>query len=1137
MLIRSILRSISGTFGKYLAILSIIALGVGFFTGLRISTDSMLKTADIYLTDNRLFDFRLISTLGFTKEDVESFSLAKSDYTAVGSVTADFLSRTGENTDLVFRAHMITEGTNGLDVISGRMPVSGNECLFDAKYFGPNVIGTNVSLSPDNTEETSDIFRFDAYTVVGIANSSYYVNFERGNTSLGSGNLSGFVYISPEGFNCDYYTEIFICLGDRGDIFTDEYEAAVDESREELEILLDERAEQRYLSLRSDAIDAIADARKELDDGRAEYSSEKSEAEAELSDALSALNTAREELDSGWQELSDGKTELESRKEDAESSLDDARYQLDSGWMQLSSGEEELDEKERQAEAELTSARENLEETSRQLEKSQEELDSLKTLYSSGSALTQAVNAQTGSPSFSSPASLASAVAAGTNPDLNSLVSAVLSDSGMTAESFAATWTSAEQQLGAPLDETSLSVMEEKMDAARHEYEAGSARLEKTSSETRAALDDARALLEEKRAELREAEMEYSSFRDSAYEEIAKAEAELSEAEQKLNDGEKEYADGMSEYNEARAEADAKFADAEEELDNAAEKIKDAEKELEELEEPSTFVLDRCSNIGYASLENDMGIVRGVSKVFPLFFFLVAALVCVTTMTRMIDEQRTQDGVLKALGYPDRAIVGQYLFYSGSASVIGCIIGFLLGSKFMPMALWKVYGIMYSIDRPVVYLLDWKLFALSVAGYLLCSMGATYLVCRKELSESAAELIRPKSPPAGTRIMLERVTFIWKRVKFLHKVSIRNIIRYKKRMIMMILGVGGCTALLLTGFGIRDSIQHIVDYQYDEIEIFDCSVTFIKELDEDDIQSFMYKNQDIIKDISFLSVSSMDITAGGKTVSVNAVAFRDSMEDFVDLHSGNKNIDWPKTGETVLDYRLAAECGIGTGDTITLVDSSYRTLTLTVTGIFDNYIYDYAFISTDTYLNQWGELPGVKTAYINVSDGVDVHSASARMMKDNRTADVNVLNDMRQRVSNMLKSMNYIVLIVIVCAGALAFIVLYNLTNISINERRREIATLKVLGFYPRESSAYVFRENLVLTAISALFGLPMGYALLHYVMSQIKISSFYFGCRAAPLSYVIAVALTFVFALAVDGLLYFKLEGVSMADSMKAVE
>ena len=1260
----SVLRQIKSTLGRYLAIFAIIALGVGFFAGLRVCTDAMLKTADGYLQEKKLYDFRLISTLGFTSDDVEAFAGLDGVDTAAGSVSADFLCES-DGGDVVFRAHMLTDEINLVDLVAGRMPQAGNECVLDATFFGEENIGTKLTLSQDNTEDTFDIFRYDAYTVVGLVNAPYYVNFERGTTALGQGKLAGYICLPSEGFDTDIYTEIYLSLAEGGALYSAEYDSAVDGMEPSVSELLEERAEIRYDNLESEGRSKIEEAEADLDEGRETYLSERADADQELTDAQAELNDARKELDDGWQQLSDGKAELSDKKADAEKQLSEARKELDDGWQQLddgkaelssrktdadrqfadarqelddgwsqfSAGEEELADQKSAAEEQFSGARAELDEGWQQLDVAKAELDARKAeaeqgiadaqaeldaaagqitqgealleqcrdLYDAGSALMKAVNSADLGVAFESPNELVAALLSGAGGPLASFADSVLEGYGMTAESFCAAWNRSEQQLGASLSPETLAALAAELDNARAEYEAGVAQLEETKKTTEAAFaeaeaeiaaseaqltaweaeyaagkkaaddaiaeaeqeladaeqelmvgeaeyaagkkaaDDAIAEAEQELAyaeqELTDGEDEYAAAKKEADDAIAEAEQELADAEQELTDGEADYAEGLLEYEDARAEADEKFAEAEQELADGERELEDAREELASLEKPTTYVLDRTANIGCATLDNDMGIVRGVSRVFPLFFFLVAALVCVTTMTRMVDEQRTQNGVLKALGYGNGAIIGQYLFYSGSASILGCIIGFLLGSRFLPMALWQVYRIMYSVDRPIAYLLDWKLFTACTAMFMFCSLGVTYMVCRRDLSEAAAELIRPKSPPAGKRILIERVKFIWKRVKFLHKVSIRNILRYKKRMFMMILGVGGCTALLLTGFGIRDSIKHIVDYQYDEIETYDCAVSFMDALGEEQEEEFLSAHSGEVSDAVFLHTGSMDLTAGGKTLSVNIVVFEEEPDGFVDLHRGDERLLWPGPGETVIDYRLAKDCGLKTGDIITLRDADLHEVTLTVSGIFDNYIYDYAFIRADTFREQWGTAPDAKTAYIDITEGTDPHVAAASIVGDDDVAAVNVLNDMRERVGSMLTSLNYIVLIVLVCAGALAFIVLYNLTNISINERKREIATLKVLGFYPGESAAYVFRENMVLTGISALAGLPMGYALLWYVMRQIKISSFYFGCRAAPLSYVLSVILTFVFAAVVSFLLYFKLEKIDMADSLKAIE
>ena len=1131
----SVLRQIKGTLGRYLAIFAIIALGVGFFSGLRVSTDAMLKTADTYFQEKELFDFRLVSTLGLTEEDVTAFAGMEGVQKAVGSVNADFLCQESDG-DVVFRAHQLTEELNRIDLVSGRMPQAGNECLLDAKFFSEEDIGTELVFSEANTEETRDMFSYDRYKVVGLTNASYYANFERGTTSLGQGKVIGFIYLLPEGFSTDFFTEIFLKIPDQGEIYSDAYTETIDEMEPAITKLLEERAALRHDSLKADAESQIADGQAKLDDGWTKYRSERANAEQELSDAQAKLASARAQLDNGWKQLADGKEELITQKANAKTLLANARKKLNRGWKQLAKGKALLSAKKAEAAKGFAAAQAELDAAAVQIAQGEAQLAQVQELYNGGEALVQGI--KSAGFDFNSPGELVEALSSGGNVMLILIVNKALQGTGMTAGSFVAIWKQAEATLGAPLNSETLGALNAQLDNGRAQYAAGLAKFNKTKAAAEAAFTAADTKIANGESLLSSGETAYAEGKKTAKEAIAEGLQKLKDGEWELQNGEAEYADGLRQYEEGRAKADRAFTKAEKKLKDGEAELKEAREKLSELEAASVYVLDRTTNIGCASLESDMGIVRGVSTVFPLFFFLVAALVCLTTMTRMVDEQRTQNGVLMALGYGTGAIAGQYLFYAGSASLLGCIAGFLLGSRFLPMALWNVYKIMYAIERPVSYILDWKLFAICTAMFLFCSLGATYLVCRKDLNESAADLVRPKSPPSGKRIFLERVTFLWKRLKFLHKVSIRNILRYKKRMIMMILGVGGCTALLLTGFGIRDSIQYVVDYQFNEIELYDCSVSFMKGLNENDIQEFNDKHGADIAESSFLHMSMMDVIANKQTINnVNAVVYEENPEGFIDLHKNKEKIPWPGVGETVINYRLSEVLGLKKGDVITLRTPELREVKLTVSGIFDNYIYDYAFVQADTFREQCGYVPETRTALLKLKEGVDHHKVAASITSDKNVAMITVLADMRERVSSMLTSMNYVVLIVLVCAGALAFIVLYNLTNISINERKREIATLKVLGFYPKESAAYVFRENLILTGISALAGLPMGYALLWYVMSQIRISSFYFGCRAALLSYVLSVAITFAFAVLVAFFLYFKLEKIDMADSLKAIE
>lgn len=898
MLIRSVFRTIRKSVGRYLAILAIIALGVGFFAGLRVTKEAMVRTTDEYLRELCLYDYRLISTLGLTEDDVVAFRQLDGIESAEGAYNADLMVAEEGGAEKVFHAHSLSDKMNLPDLQEGRMPQNAGECLLDARYFSSSMIGKTFHLSAGNPEDTKAQFATDTFLVVGLINSPNYISFERGSTALGSGSVSGFLYLLPEAFQMDHYTEIYLKLPDGGfEIYSDAYGDTIDAVRERVETLLAERAAIRY-------DDLVTEPKKTIEEIR-----------VELARNQSTLDEKRAELTAG------------------QATLDAQRAALE------------------------------------------------------------------GTPQY--------------------------------------------------------EMMLPQLETAQAELDAGMAELNAVQQE----LDEGQAQLEE------------------------------------------------------------------------------AEARLAEVGPATTFALDRSANVGYVSFESDTSIVSGVSRVFPLFFFLVAALVCITTMTRMIGEQRTENGVLKALGYGEGAIVGQYLFYAGSASLLGCVAGFLLGSRFMPMALWQVYHIMYSVQRPIAFVLDFGLFALCTAIYLFCALGATWLVCHRDLRETSAQLLRPMAPGAGKRILLERVGFLWRHIPFLHKVSIRNIVRYKKRLLMMILGIGGCTALMLTGFGIKDSISPIAERQYEEIDLFDATVTFLDPADEEARAAFCQEVESVSAGVAFAHASGMKVMLEGAEKSINGVVFSRSPNGFLDLHSGETKLAYPTAGQAVINYRFAKENDISIGDVLEIADADYRAVRVTVTGIFDNYIYDYVYLLADTFTEAWGEEPACNTAYVNFPEGKDAHEAGAVLLDAENVASVVLAADMRTRVSNSLGSMNYIVLIVLVCAGALAFIVLYNLTNIMIMERERELATLKVLGFTTGEQNAYVFRENLVLTGVSALFGIPMGIALLHYVMAQIKISTMYFGCQLSVGSYFFAVLLTFVFTLVVDFLLLGKIRRVNMAEAMKAIE
>ncbi|MCR4599894.1 MAG: FtsX-like permease family protein, partial [Acetatifactor sp.] len=610
---------------------------------------------------------------------------------------------------------------------------------------------------------------------------------------------------------------------------------------------------------------------------------------------------------------------------------------------------------------------------------------------------------------------------------------------------------------------------------------------------------------------------------------------ELVEDDLKLAEAREEYLKGFGEFADGKKAYDEEVAKAEESIQKIKSRITD--KEI-----PKSYLLGRDMNIGYMCFDSDASIVEGIANVFPVFFFLVAALICVTTMTRMVEEQRTQIGILKALGYSDGKIMFKFLFYSGSAAITGAIFGYFSGTHVFPYVIWTVYGIMYFAG-PIAFSFNPMLATISLIVSLLCSVGATYLSCRKELGSNASVLMRPRSPKAGKRVFLEYVTFLWKRLSFLRKVAVRNVMRYKKRFIMMVLGIGGCTALLVTGFGLKDSIAGVAGMQYGEIQMMDVSVImqneidaeFLEKLDKlkskgvDEYLVYMEKNLDLVTD------------KGQKSVTVLAFPEKEMNTKFKDFYyltdAKGTELITPGLGEAIVTDKMAKILGIKVGAEITLQTSEMKEMRVTITGIAKNHLFNYVYMSDATWENGLEETCRPMSFCVKVAKDKDPGEVTTRIYKLDGVASVTITREVVTRFDTMMQSMNLIVILVTACAAGLAFIVLYNLTNINVTERIREIATIKVLGFFAGETALYVFRENFLLTILGAFVGLFMGKWLHAFVMSEINLEMVSFGTRILPTSYVYSVLLTILFSLLVSLIMNRRLEAISMTESLKSVD
>ncbi len=905
-IVKNTLREIRSTFGRFFAIMAIIALGVGFFTGVRITTPAMIDTINRFLEEQQFYDYRLLSAVGWQEEDIDFFRKQKDVRFAEGAYSLDFI-RAGLNEHVV-KAHSLTEGVNSIKLTEGRMPENENECIAET---GKATVGSQITLADSNPDSVKNRLKTNTFTVVGLADSPLYINFERGNTSLGNGEIKTFVYLPKEAFNIEVYTEAYIRFDQDHTIYSDEYEEYMDGREKQWESLTDSRAK-----LQSDKI--YKEAEQKLNDSKAEFEDKR--------------NEGKQQLDEAKQKIDDGKAELD-----------------------------------------------------RQLEELEKIKDVMPEQYASG---------------------------------------------------------------------------KEQYDSAYAEYENG-----------------------------------------------------LKEYETSLADYEKQIKDGKAE-------------------------IEKGEKELAKLQKAETYVLDRNTNIGYACFESDSDIVAQVAKVFPVFFILVAALVCMTTMSRMVEDQRTQIGILKALGYSEGTVMGKFMFYSGLAAVIGCAGGYAAGSYLFPRIIWKTYTLMY-LPLPVRYIFSRDLAVIALTVSLLCSVGVTWSSCRAELSETAAELMRPKAPKPGKRVLLEYIGFIWNHISFLHKVSIRNIFRYKKRLFMMILGIGGCTALLITGFGLKDSIAGFADTQYDEIQVADASAVLRNTGTEmpEDLETTLAENT---TDHTLLYTGSWDLLYGKKVKSVTiyaAESFENMDNYFVLRDMKGKKLKAPSEGEAVISHSIADRYGIQVGGMMKLRDEDMRELNVKVTGIFENHVYNVVFLGIGTMNEQLDTETELNCAFLNFRKDMDINEASAAVSKNSHVMQMMVFDNLKTRLGKMMGSLDYIVLVVIVCAAGLAFIVLYNLTNINITERVREIATIKVLGFFHRETSSYVMRENLALTAMGTAVGAGAGIFLHRFVMDQIKVDLVDFSAKILRESFLYSIALTFLFNFIVSLFMEIKLVRINMAESLKSVE
>ncbi len=1076
------LREIRGTFNRYVSILVLAALAVAFLAGLRTTAPDMQYTADNYYDRTRLMDGYVLSTLGLTQGDLDALAASAGVEAVEGSRDLDAVA-----VDRIVSVRSMPQELDLLEVREGRLPQSADECVTENLLLVKLGLQVGDRLELTLEEDGQGDLVNTAYTIVGVVDSPLYVSLDRGASSLGSGSVDAFVYVPGENFTFEHYTCAYFTGEGLAalDTYGEEYEDRLDALVDSLDPLAEERARLRYDEL-------IGDAQKELDEARKELEDAKAEAEGELADAWRELQDARRELDDGWEEYRDGEDTYAREIADAQRALNDALADLRRGERELADGRARYQD----GLAEYNDGLGSYEEGLAQYEEAAAPLEEQKArLEESWAQYHAALAPYEGTPQYD------------------------MAVSQMAAQK--AQLDGAQAQIDAGYEQ--LAPVKAELDRAKAELD-----------EAKRELDQALADIDQAEIDLRNGWSDYNRGVRELNDARIQGRQELDDALAELNDGEREYADGLKEYEDGRKEAD-------EEIVGAQKKLDDAQDELDDVEECEWYVLGRFTNAGIVGYSQDSGRVSNLANVFPVIFFLVAALACLTTMTRMVEEQRTQIGALKALGFSRLAISKKYIGYAFSASLVGGILGLALGCTLIPLVIANAFNIMYAIPA-----LEFKpqigLYFGAVLAAVACTTGAALWACLSTLMAAPADLMRPRAPKAGKRVFLEHIRPLWRRLTFTWKVTMRNLFRYQRRFWMTVIGIGGCTALIVAGFGLHESIFSILNEQFDHVFRYDALLGLDAGQEELAAVERYLADSPWVED--YLQGSDILVEAStrgpAQSAYLRTVADQERFAQFIRLSHRLDGTPAVLTADgLVVTEKLAELLEVSPGDTITLEEDGKR-VEARVADIAENYAYHYIYVSEEYYRALFGKDAQRNVMLLCYADGAgdaESDAVSADLMAMDGVDSYSYIATLRDNFTDSMEAIDYAVVIIITAAAALAFVVLYNLTNINITERVRELATLKVLGFFDREVTAYVYRENLFLTLFGIVLGLVMGRFLHAWMVLTVEVEMVMFGRTAPPYAYWLAAGLTVVFSIAVNVAAHYKLKKVDMVESLKTVE
>ena len=1228
-------REIQKSFGRFLSILLIVALGVSILVGLIATQPDMVFSGDTYADAGKLMDIKVVGTFGLTEEDAEEILKLDSIKDVEGSYSTDVLCNVGDNMR-VLHVMAQTERMNQVEVTEGRMPENEKECLMDSDFLAESgyQVGDMIRFESGTEDELTDTLKETEYKIVGAGNTAMYFSFERGSSLIGNGTVTGFAVVLPDAFDLDVYTEIYATVEGAFEktAFTEEYETIVESAIDEIEEIQDARCEVR----RNDLIDEIQveidDARDELNDKKAEAEAEIQDAEVEISDGEKELADAKDKITDGKEQIADGKEQIADGKEqiadgkdkiadakeqiadgkeqiaDGKTQLEDGKKQIENGKKEIADGKKEIADGKKEIEKnkkeiedgkkQLEDGRKQIADGKKQLEAGKEELEAGKKELESNKKTLLAQKAECeaglqtlseqkpmieaglaqlyGSLEYLQGEELAAAQAkiaeleqnlAMVETKINELTTILTTQIAPAEEQIAA----AEAQLKAGEEELvkqeqvliasekELKEQEKVLEAGEKELLAGEKELlagekelldgeKELLANEKELLDNEKKLLDQEK-ELLENEQELLDQETDLIKnekdliknekELKEKEQELLDAEQELADGEKELADGKQELEDAKQELADKIQEGEDE-------INDAEKEINDLEYPEWYVFDRETLPEYTSYKDNANRIKALATVFPAMFFFVAALISLTSMTRMVEEQRVQIGTLKALGYSKFAIMKKYLYYALCATLGGSALGVLVGEKLFPYVIITAYHttVYHHITEAFVPY-RWGIALAATAIASACTGIATIASCYKELLAQPAILMRPEAPKIGKKTVIEKIPFLWNHLNFSWKSSLRNLFRYKKRFVMTVFGIGGCMGLLMVGYGLRDSISSISKYQYGELQLYDLSVFIDEDMESEDkeaLDQFIEENENIEHSMA-VNMENVTTQYGDEEVDAYLTVINDLEqidEFFVFRDRKTKERYVLEDSGVIISEKTANMLNAEIGSEILLTEDGKYPKKVVITDICENYFGHYVYMTDTLYEEIYGKEVVCNSILLKSPEDLafeKLEEMGIQILTYEDIMSVQYTKQISQSLDDMIVALDKVMILLILVAGMLSFVVLYNLNNINITERRRELATLKVLGFFPMEVGMYVYRENILLTFVGVLFGCGMGRFLHLFTVKTVEVDSAMFGRTVFLHSYLICAGFTILFSIIVNWIMYFKLKQINMVESLKSVE